>query len=103
MDKIDYLLPKVRDHLVIHHHKDDEMIRGFIRSAIDYAEEYQKVKYGDEPLPPTTELAVIMLSGFFYESRDGATAGFFADYAGAVPNVWATINRLLSLGKRWEF
>jgi hypothetical protein len=103
VEKIEYLLPKVKKHLIIQHDEDDEMICDFIRAALDYAEEYQKVKYGRKKMPPATEQAVIMLSGFFYESRDGATGGLFADFVGAVPNVWQTINRLLALGKRWEF
>jgi hypothetical protein len=103
VDKTEYLLPKVKAHLILQHDEDDDMLRGFICASLDYAEEYQKVKYGEDPLSPTTEQAVIMLASFFYESRDGATAGFFANYVSSVANVWKTIDRLLAMGKVWGF
>ena len=95
------LLPKVKANLILTHVGDDELLRDFIRAALDYGENYQKRKY-KRKLPPSTEQAVIMLSSHFYESRDGAVGGFFADYIGAVNNVWTTVNRLLAMDKRWE-
>ena len=53
-------------------------------------------------MPPTTEQAVIMLSSFFYESRDGSTAGFFADSVQAGQQVWDTVNMLLRLDRDWK-
>ncbi len=58
--------------------------------------------YAVNPMPPTTEQAVIMLSGHFYESRDGSTAGFFADNVQAGQQVWNTVNLLLRLDRRWS-
>ena len=97
------LLPKVKANLILTHDEDDELLRGFIRAALDYAESYQKRKYNSRTrMPHTTEQAVIMLSSHFYESRDGSTGGFFADYVGAAKQVWESVNRLLLLEKRWE-
>jgi uncharacterized phage protein (predicted DNA packaging) len=98
---IDKLLPKVKQNLILQHDEDDELLRGYIRAAVGYAESYQKRKYRTK-LPPTTEQAVIMLSSHFYESRDGSTGGFFADTAAAGELVWETVNRLLAMDKRWE-
>jgi hypothetical protein len=58
--------------------------------------------YTDNPMPPTTEQAVIMLSSHFYESRDGSTGGFFADSTNAAVQVWNTDNTLLRLNRRWD-
>ena len=100
---VKYLLPKVKANLILAHDEDDELLRGFIRAALDYAESYQKRSYRNcKQFPPTTEQAVIMLSSHFYESRDGSTAGFFSDRIGAAKQVWDTVNRLLSMEKRWE-
>lgn len=99
---MDDLLPKVKANLILQHGEDDELLRGYIAAAIDYAEGYQKVKYGENPLPAATEQAIIMLSSHFYESRDGSTAGFFADSVNASSQVWTTCNRLLLMNKNWE-
>jgi uncharacterized phage protein (predicted DNA packaging) len=96
------LLSKVKANLILQHDEDDELLLGFIASALDYAESYQKIKYGRRKLPPATEQAVIMLSSHFYESRDGSTGGFFADSTHAAAQVWQTVNRLLALNKHWE-
>jgi hypothetical protein len=42
---------------------------------------------------PYYRTAVIMLSSHFYESRDGSTAGYFADSVQAGQQVWNTVNR----------
>lgn len=47
-------------------------------------------------MSPATEQAVIMLSSHFYESRDGSTAGFFADNVQASDRVWNTVNTLFT-------
>lgn len=101
MDKTLELLPKVKANLILTHDEDDELLCGFIRAAIDYAEGYQKVEYGDDPLPPATEQAVIMLSSHFHESRDGSTGGFFSDSVAASSQVWTAVNRLLLMSKTW--
>ena len=99
------LLPKVKANLILEHDADDELITGFVRAAVSYAESYQHIKegfYTDNDMPPTTEQAVIMLSSHFYESRDGSTAGFFADNVQAGQQVWNTVNMLLRLDRRWS-
>ena len=92
------LLTKVKQNLILEHSADDELISGFITAAVSYAESYQHIEQGyytDNPMPPTTEQAVIMLSSHFYESRDGSTGGFFGDNVQAGKQVWDTVNMLL--------
>ena len=102
MDTANRLLPKVKANLILPHDEDDELLLGFIRSALDYAENYQNRKYRRGRIPPSTEQAIIMLASHFYESRDGSTGGFFADHVGAAKQVWDAVNRLLTMEKRWE-
>jgi len=100
--KMKSLLQKVKANLILQHDGDDGILLGCIAAAVDYAESYQKYKYGRRKLPPTTEQAVVMLSSHFYESRDGSTGGFFADNVGAAGNVWQAVHRLLAMEKRWD-
>lgn len=58
--------------------------------------------YLENPMLPTTEQAVIMLSSYFYESRDGSTGGFFADNVSAAKQVWDVVKLLLRLDKNWN-
>lgn len=100
---MDALLAKVKANLILLHDEDDALLTNFIRAALDYATEFQKREYEDVAnLPPATEQAVIMLSSHFYESRDGSTAGFFADIPRAAEQMWSAVNRLLLMNKRWE-
>ncbi len=99
------LLIKVKQNLILEHSADDELISGFITAAVSYAESYQHIEQGyytNNPMPPTTEQAVIMLSSHFYESRDGSTGGFFGDSVQAGKQVWDTVNMLLRLDRRWK-
>lgn len=105
MALIDDLLPKVKANLILEHGADDDLLKGFIRAAVSYAESYQHIpvgSYEETAMPPTTEQAVIMLSSHFYESRDGSTAGFFADSVQAGQQVWETVNLLLRLDRDWK-
>ena len=102
VDLIGELLPKVKANLILTHDEDDMLLRGNILAAVGYAESYQKRSYAHEPIPATTVQAIIMLASHFYESRDGSTRGFFADYVGAAKQIWDAVNRLLLLEKRWE-
>ncbi|QHQ63443.1 phage gp6-like head-tail connector protein [Anaerocolumna sedimenticola] len=100
----DNLLPKVKANLILKHDQDDDLLIGFITAALSYAQSYQHVSegyYETNTMPPTTEQAVIMLSSHFYESRDGSTAGFFADSVQAGQQVWNTVNLLLRLDREW--
>lgn len=97
---MDTLLEKVKANLILQHNEDDALLQGYITAATSYAETYQhKVEgyYVDNPMRPTTEQAVIMLSSHFYESRDGSTGGFFADNVQAAQQIWDTVNMLLRL------
>ena len=96
------LLSKVKQNLILNHDEDDVLLSGFITAAVSYAESYQKKPdgfYNENPMHPTTEQAVIMLSSHFYESRDGSTGGFFADNVEASKQVWNVVNMLLRLNK----
>ena len=99
---VNRLLPKVKANIILTHDEDDALLRSCIAAALGYAESYQKREYKHGKLSATTEQAVIMLSSHFYESRDGSTGGFFADYVGAAKQVWDAVNRLLLMEKRWE-
>lgn len=99
------LLAKVKQNLILEHSADDDLLQMFITAAVSYAESYQHIPegyYTDNPMPPTTEQAVIMLSSHFYESRDGSTGGFFADNPQAAQQTWNTVNLLLRLDRRWQ-
>ena len=99
------LLQKVKANLILEHSADDDLIRNFIIAAVSYAESYQHIPegyYEENPMPATTEQAVIMLASHFYESRDGSTGGFFADNPQAAQQVWNTVNLLLRLDRRWQ-
>jgi len=101
----DNLLPKVKANLILAHDADDGLLLHYIKAAVSYAESYQHVAegyYTENTMLPTTEQAVIMLSSHFYESRDGSTAGFFADSVRAGQQVWNTVNLLLRLDRDWK-
>ena len=102
---MDTLLEKVKQNLILDHAADDALLKGYITAAVSYAESYQHIPAGTylaEPMPPTTEQAVIMLASHFYESRDGSTGGFFADNTQASAQVWNTVNTLLRLDREWK-
>ena len=82
----DELLQRVKQNLILEHNEDDELLKMYITAAVSYAESYQHIPenyYSENPMPPTTEQAVMMLASHFYESRDGSTGGFFADSTNA--------------------
>ena len=98
------LLSKVKANLILEHDADDELLTSLIAASVDYAEGCQKKPigyYADNPMPPATEQAVIMLASHWYESRDGSTGGFFADNVHVVPQIMETVNMLLRLNKDW--
>ena len=102
---IEELLNNVNKNLILEHSVDDELLKQFITAAISYAESYQHISegyYSKNKMPETTKQAVIMLSSHFYESRDGSTAGFFADNVNASSQVWNTVNLLLRLDRIWK-
>ena len=102
---MEHLFNKVKQNLILEHCADDAILLHYISAAISYAESYQHIPAGTyqvEPMPPTTEQAVIMLASHFYESRDGSTGGFFADSVQAGKQVWETVNLLLRLDRDWK-
>ena len=101
----DELLQKAKQNLILEHSEDDELLKMYITAAVSYAESYQHIPenyYSENPMPPTTEQAVIMLASHFYESRDGSTGGFFADNVQAGQQVFNTVNLLLRLDRNWK-
>ena len=99
------LLEKVKANLILDDEADEALLGQYITAAVSYAESYQHIPegyYGENPMPATTEQAVIMLASHFYESRDGSTGGFFADNPQAAQQVWHTVNLLLRLDRRWQ-
>ena len=101
----DELLQKVKQNLILEHNADDELLMLYISAAVSYSESYQHIPenyYSENPMPPTTEQAVIMLASHFYESRDGSTGGFFADNVQAGQQVFNTVNLLLRLDRNWK-
>lgn len=99
------LLEKVKQNLILEHSADDALIASYITAAVSYAEKYQHIPegyYEVNPMPATTEQAVLLLASHFYESRDGGTGGFFADSRVAVQQTWNTVNMLLRLDRDWQ-
>lgn len=94
------ILEKLKSNLIIEHDEDDVLLNSLITVAVSYAERYQKKGdgfYAQNAMLPTTEQAVIILASHLYESRDGSTAGFFADNVQASDQVWKVVNLLLRL------
>ena len=101
----DNLLPKVKANLILEHDADDGLLLHYIKAAVSYAESYQHIPeghYSENTMPPTTELAVIMLSSHFYETRDDSTAGIIPESEQEGPQDWNTVNLLLRLDRDWK-
>jgi len=99
------LLTKVKKNLIIDHKKDDSLLKGMVEAAISYTEGYQHRKagwYETQPMSPSTERAIIMLSSHFYESRDGSSAGFYGDNAQAAQQVWRAVQDLMRMDRIWQ-
>ena len=99
------LLSKVKENLIISFNDDDSLILSFITAAIEYAESYQHLEagfYSNNPMGETTKQGIIMLASYFYESRDGASSGFFASSSSANEQTWHTVNTLLRLDRNWK-
>jgi len=64
------LLDKVKANLILTHNADDALLRSIITAAVSYAEKFQHLAEetnDNNPIPPTTEQAVIVLASYFYE------------------------------------
>ena len=99
---MDGLFEKLKQNLVLEHDKDDSLLWHNLAAAVSYAEGFQKRSYKQAKMSANTEQAVLMLATHFFESRDGATGGFFNNFVGAPNNIWTAVNRLLSIDKRWQ-
>jgi uncharacterized phage protein (predicted DNA packaging) len=106
MEMRDALLPELKQNLILDHDEDDELLKRYIEHAVAYAETYQKKPNGAysniDDMPLTTRQAVVMLATYYYESRDGATGGFFAVSVRAGEHVWEVINPMLRLERDWQ-
>ena len=99
------ILERVKKNLIVDFTDDDGIISAYIAAAISYAESYQHLErnyYRNNEMSETTMQGVVMLASHFYESRDGSTAGFFANSPQAAAEVWNTVNRLLILDRDWK-
>lgn len=103
--KTDELVELVKQNLIIEHDSDDGLIGSFVEAATSYATAYQHLPegyYQTQPMSQATRQGIIMLATHFYESRDGATAGFWADKTDAARAVWNAVNTLLRLNRDWK-
>lgn len=101
----DELVRLVKQNLIIEHDGDDGLIGSFVEAATSYAQGFQHLPdgyYDTEPMSEATRQGVVMLATHFYESRDGATAGFWADKPEAARAVWGAVNTLLRLDRDWK-
>ena len=99
------LIGLVKQNLIIEHDGDDGLIASFVEAATSYATGYQHLDagfYDSHDMSEATRQGVVMLATHFYESRDGATAGFWADKPEAARAVWVAVNTLLRLDRDWK-
>ena len=99
------LLDRVKQNLILDHDEDNALLEAYIAAAVSYAEGFQHLPdgfYSDNEMSRATEQGVIMLASHFYESRDGSTAGFFANNPQAAQQVWIAVNMLLRLDRDWK-
>lgn len=101
----DELVELVKQNLIIEHDADDSLIGSFVEAATSYATGYQHLEdgyYDSNDMSEATRQGIVMLATHFYESRDGATAGFWADKPEATRAVWNAVNTLLRLDRDWK-
>lgn len=99
------LVDLVRANLVLEHHEDDVLLVALVQAATSYACSYQHLPAGHYQvavMSEATRQGIVMLATHFYESRDGATAGFWADKPDATRAVWQAVNNLLRLDREWK-
>lgn len=99
------LLDQVKANLQITFTDDDQLITSMIAAATSYATKYQHhpdSHYENNDMSATTRQGIVMLASHFYESRDGSTAGFWADKTDAARAVWQAVNALLRLDREWK-
>lgn len=104
MDTSD-LVSQVKANLLIDFDADDMLIATLVNAATSYACSFQHLPeghYEEATMSGATRQGIVMLASHFYESRDGATAGFWVDKPEAVKAVWDAVNNLLRLDRDWK-
>lgn len=99
------LVALVKANLIVAHDEDDALIGSLVDAATSYAVAYQHLDdghYDNQPMSGATRQAIVLLATHFYESRDGSTAGFWADKPEAAKAVWNAANTLLRLDREWK-
>lgn len=99
------LVEQVKQNLLITFDDDDTLITALVNAATSYATAFQHLEeghYEQATMSGATRQGVVMLASHFYESRDGATAGFWADKPDAARAVWTAVNNLLRLDRDWK-
>ena len=99
------LVAQVKANLLITFDDDDQLIGALINAATSYATAFQHLPenhYEKNEMSGATRQSIVMLASHFYESRDGSTAGFWADKPDAAKAVWSAVNNLLRLDRDWK-
>ncbi|EFU82472.1 phage DNA packaging protein [Mobiluncus holmesii ATCC 35242] len=99
------LVAQVKANLLITFNDDDQLIGALINAATSYACSFQHLPenhYETHDMSGATRQGIVMLASHFYESRDGSTAGFWADKPDAAKAVWNAVNNLLRLDRDWK-
>lgn len=99
------LIDQVKENLLITFDDDDQLIGALINAATSYACAFQHLPehhYEKNEMSGATRQGIVMLASHFYESRDGSTAGFWADKPDAARAVWNAVNNLLRLDRDWK-
>lgn len=99
------LVAQVKANLLITFDDDDQLIGALINAATSYACSFQHLPenyYETHEMSGATRQGIVMLTSHFYESRDGSTAGFWADKPDAAKAVWSAVNNLLRLDREWK-
>ncbi|MBS6101364.1 MULTISPECIES: head-tail connector protein [Actinomycetaceae] len=99
------LVAQVKANLLITFDDDDKLLVALVNAATSYACSFQHLPenhYETHEMSGATRQGIVMLASHFYESRDGSTAGFWADKPDAARAVWNAVNNLLRLDRDWK-
>ena len=99
------LIDLAKANLLITFDDDDQLIGALVNAATSYACSFQHLPenhYEEHEMSGATRQGIVMLASHFYESRDGSTAGFWADKPDAARAVWNAVNNLLRLDRDWK-
>ncbi|MCM3907913.1 MULTISPECIES: head-tail connector protein [Actinomycetaceae] len=99
------LIDLAKANLLITFDDDDQLIGALVNAATSYACSFQHLPenhYEAHEMSGATRQGIVMLASHFYESRDGSTAGFWADKPDAARAVWNAVNNLLRLDRDWK-